>query len=314
MNKATKITIKAVIITLVSIAIIVFLYLVSQNIGFEHKRTIIVHFDYVGNVNVGTPVRKSGIKIGTVAQLKINPEDQSSVFVTIKLAAGQVARKDDRWTIVSRGLLGDMNIEVFPGPIDSPEVPDEYLFKGLPMFDINRALIESSEFINNVNDASRTLKAIIQDNEAATREIINNIRDVSVDAKAITRIARDTLAALPQIKDSLLASSANLATSIEKLTEKAGELMSGLNKSVDTTAMDIAATLKSVEQASRQLTAILEGLNKKDSVVGRLQDPQVSSDMAKTISNLQALSENLLQTSKTVRAGIEDLMKPKSER
>lgn len=73
-----------------------------------------VRFDYAAGVTKGTPVRKSGIHIGTVNDVKLTDRD-SKVLVTLELQSDKIVyRNEDCY--ITRDLLGDTALSFIPNP------------------------------------------------------------------------------------------------------------------------------------------------------------------------------------------------------
>ena len=75
---------------------------------------VVAKFNRVDGVNVGTDVRLSGIKVGTVSKLSLDQKTFSAV-VTITLANDVKLPDDSSVRITSEGLLGSQYLSVEPG-------------------------------------------------------------------------------------------------------------------------------------------------------------------------------------------------------
>ena len=79
-------------------------------------------FNRADGVNVGTDVRMSGIKIGTVSRLGLDPKTYNAV-VTLSLENSVKLPDDSSVRITSDGLLGNQYLSVEPGGSQSPIKP-----------------------------------------------------------------------------------------------------------------------------------------------------------------------------------------------
>lgn len=75
-----------------------------------NRYTINIRFDEAPGVNPGTPIRKSGVKIGEVTKVQLNAD--RTVTVTAEIEPGRPLYRDEVCVIVPGLLLGDTNIEV----------------------------------------------------------------------------------------------------------------------------------------------------------------------------------------------------------
>jgi phospholipid/cholesterol/gamma-HCH transport system substrate-binding protein len=78
---------------------------------------LIAEFDNIEGVNTGTDVRLAGIKIGTVVDQKLNPENYQAV-VTMSLDPQVSISEDTTAKITSEGLLGAKFVSLEPGGSD----------------------------------------------------------------------------------------------------------------------------------------------------------------------------------------------------
>ncbi len=79
---------------------------------FQKYNEYTIIFDNAAGVAAGTPVRRSGVKIGEVQSVELDSKT-GEVRVRIKVASEYVVRKNDVATI-TRNLLGDTSIDFVP--------------------------------------------------------------------------------------------------------------------------------------------------------------------------------------------------------
>ncbi len=78
--------------------------------GYE----VVAKFNRADGVNVGSDVRLSGIKVGTVSKLSLDPKTYNAV-VTIALARDVKLPDDSSIRVTSEGLLGNQYLSIEPG-------------------------------------------------------------------------------------------------------------------------------------------------------------------------------------------------------
>ncbi len=69
----------------------------------------------VGGLEVGSPVNYLGIKIGSISNIFIDPQDINSIIVELSLQPGTPIKKDDYADIVSLGITGLKTIQIRGG-------------------------------------------------------------------------------------------------------------------------------------------------------------------------------------------------------
>ena len=80
-----------------------------------------VHFSgTVTGLNEGSPVRFSGVRVGEVIHIRLDPEAPSQVLVTIEVDAATPVRQDTRASLEIEGLTGARYVLLKGGSPDSP--------------------------------------------------------------------------------------------------------------------------------------------------------------------------------------------------
>ena len=112
-NSIVETLIGAIVIA-VAVLFLVFAY-TSSGIGpISGGYDVIARFDKADGVNVGTDVRLSGIKIGTVQKLSLDPKTYNAVL-TLGVASTVKLPDDSSVRITSDGLLGNQYLSIEPG-------------------------------------------------------------------------------------------------------------------------------------------------------------------------------------------------------
>ena len=102
----------------ISGALLVFLILYfAANKLFEKSDIYYVsyHNVSVSGLEVGSPVNYLGIKIGSISNIFIDPQDINSIIVEMSLQPGTPIKKDDYADIVSLGITGLKTIQIRGG-------------------------------------------------------------------------------------------------------------------------------------------------------------------------------------------------------
>ena len=86
--------------------------------GYE----VMAKFNRADGVNVGTDVRLSGIKVGTVARMALDPMTFNAVL-TLALDSSVKLPDDSSVRITSDGLLGNQYLSIEPGGSQTPIPP-----------------------------------------------------------------------------------------------------------------------------------------------------------------------------------------------
>ena len=113
MNKKPVETIMGIVVLIVAVFFLFFAYRVSD-LQVVKGYELSAKFLKVGGISVGSDVRINGIKVGTVIEQKLNPDDYM-VDLTLSIASDIKLPNDSVVAIVGDGLMGNKFIKIEPG-------------------------------------------------------------------------------------------------------------------------------------------------------------------------------------------------------
>jgi len=133
MNNRSK-KIRLGIFIMLSSALLLFLvvYFTAREL-FEKSDTYYVNFHDVSvtGMEVGSPVKYLGINVGTISDIRFNPQDITSIIVELSLKPGTPIKEDAKADIVSLGITGMKAIEIRGGTNKSKLLkPGSYIQPG----------------------------------------------------------------------------------------------------------------------------------------------------------------------------------------
>ncbi len=174
-------------------------------------------YNFAGGVEVGSPLRVSGVKAGKVSKIEFLPEENHNgervtLKVTVDVAsnAAQIVRQDSKFFINMAGIIGERYIEVSPGSNGAPVLKDgatvrgedppridQLLSQGYGVFGRVQDFLETNEetiksFLGELNhfmvDASKLLKGKDKDKIIA---LVENLTSVTADVHKIAKKMED---------------------------------------------------------------------------------------------------------------------------
>ena len=107
------------------LALIFMVFKVSDIQAFRHTKTYVVNADFsnIGGLKVRAPVTVSGVKVGEVTHIALDP-NRLNAKVTMRLAANKpIPYEDSSARILTEGLLGSNYISIVPGFQDDSNHP-----------------------------------------------------------------------------------------------------------------------------------------------------------------------------------------------
>ena len=164
---------------LVAALVMLFLYwFVFVDANAERVRYDIVFTGTVTGLNTGTDVLYSGIPMGEVESIGLDPDDPTRVIARIAVSPEAPVRTDTRAILEFQGLTGVAYLQLVGGSASAPRL--DVSQPGIP-----RIIAEKSDFqsiVDGVRDtiagASRSfdrLERFLDDNEGAVRSTLANV-------------------------------------------------------------------------------------------------------------------------------------------
>jgi phospholipid/cholesterol/gamma-HCH transport system substrate-binding protein len=249
-----------------------------------------ITFTNAAGVAPGTPVRRSGVRIGEVESVELD-DATGLVRVGVKVEAEHPVRKNDQPTIVHGLLGGDTSIDFVPraangkAPDTSPVPPGTTLQgrpeggnlaqQGADLLPATRETLQeaqkSFEKLNKslplVDDVLREYRALGQ----ALRDVVPEFRRTNDEIRELTKSTRETLPELRRTNDEVQLTARNwgkvgervdvfLQTNEQKLTRAVDQLNDALRR-VNATFSDenqknLSETLKNAREGSQRLDSI----------------------------------------------------------
>jgi len=268
---------------------------------FITKIEVTAIFDDVNGLQPGNNVWYSGVKIGTVDNLRFHGESQVKVVVKIDEKSQQYIRKDAKVKISTDGLIGNKIVVIYGGTSASPPVEDG------DNLGIEK-IVSTEEMLNTLRESNTNLLAITTDFKTISKNIVDGEGTVGklLKDESIYNSLGVTLASLQK-------SSANA----EKLTAAFSDYSAKLNQEgsltndlvTDTTIFkSIQASVRQLNQltvtaaeatdnlktASSNVNSATSNLNSTKTPMGVLLNDEVSGGHMKvTLRNLEGASQKL---------------------
>lgn len=252
-------------------------------IGFDHA---------VSGLSQGNPVQYSGVEVGSVVELYLDPEDPSHVRALIRVYDNVKIRENTRVGLVLANITGSMNVRFEGGTLDSPVLEgsreDPPLIMAEPsvftsILDNGEALMskadrlltnanalfseQNSENLTVILENARVASDALMDHRGEVEALLTRMHEASVRAaQAAARVnsfadnadrflqneGRETFVAL----NTAIASIQATATRIEMLTaNNEGALNEGLQGlgELSPALRELRSTLRNLNHFTRRL-------------------------------------------------------------
>jgi phospholipid/cholesterol/gamma-HCH transport system substrate-binding protein len=269
-------------------AILVLLFMGTTPV-FRGKYTIHIKFNEASGVTRDTPVRKSGIRIGQVRDVRFSDNDEG-VIVTAEIDRDRHVYRDEQCAVASSLLLGDTSLEFVhqPGtPRDRTPLENGAVIQGQMAPDMTGAIANLQQ---QAAQTLRTLDKAGQDMHAVLTRIDNL---VAVNETKINRVIDETDETMKLLQSALTASNDILGDpKLRAQIKQTIAEMPGILKETKTTVEKMGGTFASLEQNMRNV----EGLTKP---LGERGETLVD-EAGQSMHRLNLLTENLLRFTQSI--------------
>ena len=192
---------KVGILFLVSVVLmVIFAFALGSVNLFSSANELKVAYNFAGGIEVGSPVRVMGIKVGKVRSIKFEPEfkmpataEEVKLIVTITVSkdAWATVRTDSRFFINLAGVIGEKFLEISPGTLDHPVLVPGQVLRGEDPPRIDQMISQSYalagkilEFVNK-NEGSAietidTLNKLVLNFDKMLKQLEKTSRDPEV--------------------------------------------------------------------------------------------------------------------------------------
>jgi phospholipid/cholesterol/gamma-HCH transport system substrate-binding protein len=125
-----------VLVFVAIIAVVLFGYWVGLYNPFTNQDKLHVMYNYAGGIEVGSPVRVMGIKVGKVNSIEFKSDYKTEkgeevkleVIISVEKKAWKSIRADSQYFINLAGVIGEKFLEISPGSSDAAELkPGQYV-------------------------------------------------------------------------------------------------------------------------------------------------------------------------------------------
>ena len=164
-----------------------FAWLMGASNPFRRSVDFFVTYNFAGGIEVGSPVRVAGIKVGKVEKIEFFVPDKefsapdakpTEVLTPLRLKisvskdAARGVRKDSKFYINLAGIIGERYVEITPGSVSSPMVDAGEILRGIDPPRIDQLISQSF-------DLAGKIKQVIEENEGDITRSIKLLYELS---------------------------------------------------------------------------------------------------------------------------------------
>ncbi|WP_433737984.1 MlaD family protein [Pseudomonas putida] len=268
------------------------LWLAKSSVDTEFKDYEVVFNEAVSGLSNGSSVQYSGIKVGDVVSLSLDPEDPRRVLARIRLAGDTPVKEDTQAKLALTGVTGTSIIQLSGGTPQSPTLKGKggklpvIIAKPSP---IARLINDSNEFMSGVSTLMQNANQMFSEQNIEHVSKILEHLDVTTgtiaDQREDIRQAMQQLASISKQAGTMLEQTSALMRNANGLLNDHGKQMMGSAEQAMKSLEQSSATINKLIIANQDsLNSGMQGLNGLAPAVRELRE---------TLTSLRAISRRL---------------------
>ena len=270
-----------------------------------------VTFDYIGGLDIGAPVRLSGVRVGEVRSIEILPEPMPKVLIKLRLKRDVKIGKNSRITIRTLGIIGEKYVEILPSS------EKEYISKGEIVEGVNPLSLE--KFVTIGQDAIFNLNSILTDIKKLTSDVKvqKNIREILKETSIASKQMNTVLRQLKTLSVSIDKTNKEIRKVIKENSPKIAKVLDNTNTLVLTskseiektmgkirkfaeTGEDVKRAIAKLENTTDKINTFFEKLQSEGLIAQIMQDKDFLAQLKTEVEYLQNITLKLSETADNV--------------
>ena len=155
---------------------------------FSSSYDLRVGYNFAGGVEVGSPVRVMGIKVGKVKSIQFAADQKSSsgeevkltVVLSVSKEAWPTVRKDSRFFINLAGVIGEKFVEITPGSTASETLQPGQFVRGEDPPRIDQLISQSYGLAGKILEMVEKNEGSVVDTIEKMNSLVNNLNKTLV--------------------------------------------------------------------------------------------------------------------------------------
>ena len=279
-------------VIVVTAALLFGLWLAKSSVDTEFKDYEVVFNEAVSGLSKGSSVQYSGIKVGDVISLRLDPKDPRRVLARIRLAGDTPVKEDTNAKLALTGVTGTSIIQLSGGTPQSPTLKGKD--GNLPTIvaspsPIARLLNDSNDLMSGVNTLMQNVNLMFSTENieriSNTLEHLEQTTGTIAEQRGDIRQAMQQLASVGKQANNMLEQTTALMRNANGLLNEHGKEALGSAEQAMKSLQESSATLNKLITANQDsLNSGMQGLNGLGPAV---------REMRETLSSLRVITKRL---------------------
>lgn len=167
---------------------------------FSNSHELSVAYNYAGGIEVGSPVRVMGIKVGKVKKILFEPnlktdkgeEVKLRIVISVSKDAWETVRADSQFFINLAGVIGEKFIEISPGSSQAAELRPGQMVRGEDPPRIDQLISQSYGLAGKLFEFVESNEGSVVDTIKMMNNLVTNLNSLlkQIDATTSNKDAR----------------------------------------------------------------------------------------------------------------------------
>ena len=267
----------------------------SKGVGMSSRYPLLLSSQNAAGLIPGAKVLMSGVPIGSVRRIEIDP-DGKNVTITTEILTKFNIRSNSVFTITQSGFLGDQYISVFPSDIHNPPLLPGSIVPCEEPFDISEVVRASGSLLKRVDAAIAQMSTAIErvDRTLLTETTLTHLATTIVNFRTFSDRMLLTWDNLDRVISSNAPTLAQVFTNLNGFSIELKDAADELREILVTNKDHVASTLRNFEASSEKINTLLTEVTSGKGLAGALlNNSTLAANVSVTVSNFSVLSSNI---------------------
>jgi phospholipid/cholesterol/gamma-HCH transport system substrate-binding protein len=300
-TRANYTAVGAFVLALAAAAMFFVVWLAKVQFSKDYQPYYIMVSGTVTGLVQGGPVRYRGVNVGTVTDIRINPENVEEVRVTVEVPADTPIKTDAIASLEPVGVTGGVYVEIAGGSREAPLLKEKV--EGIPVIpsrpsSIAAVLSRAPEVLEHlITISSRLSNLLNEENQKSIGTTLANLATASGHANESIKNANLLIVDLRRQADTL-------SRQAETLLVTANDTVGRVGKDTGVITAQLAQTTKEINRLSASLAGMIEENREpiRDFTSTGLYD------LSQLLIHLQDLTANLSRVTRRLERDPADLL------
>lgn len=261
---------------------------------FAGTYELIAEFEEADGLISGNGVRISGVTVGSVDEVYIDP---GTLRVRVRFHVDEEIPVTEGSTAQITGLdaLGVVRMELKLGLPDGPRIPKGGMVESLPASDVFGAIAEKAPgIVDQLDRVLVNLNSVLGEADALISEPDSDLRQTLVSVQRTAGTLDDLLAEERSRIGRILGNVESFSEGMDRVVGENGDSMAVLIRDLRGTLARLDASLETLDGVAASATELLGKINDGEGTLGLfVNDPSVYRKMDSVLTNLDALLTDL---------------------